>query len=222
MFRSLRPAVGFAATRLALASAAPAHADDEDARSYVARYELETAAGIVRASETLGVRREHATSFVSVASQNGALVSLPTEFAADGEIIANSFDPSVTCYNMAAAALYSSDSAPSQPAAVYVRLGDATIAVPVTFAQTQRSGDERTLAGSGARSLEFASTSERVTAAISIDARIAVRAGALSDVTFDEVTFVGTPAKAVSRMTCSLARTRRALPPQAAPGAVSS
>jgi hypothetical protein len=204
---------------LALTNAAPAGAD-ENARSYAASYELDSPAGIVRASETLGVRRESATSFVSVSDSSGALVSLPTEFAADGEITANSSDPSVTCYNMAVAALYASERTPAAPATVYVRFGDATIAVPLTLNASGPAGGERTYAGRGATAFTVSSDSARLSAGMVVDAHIAAAGGELADAVFSETTIAGSPAKPVSRMTCSLTKARDAAPSPLAPGAL--
>jgi hypothetical protein len=213
-----RSGIGFLVAAAALAIGAPARADTTD-RSYVARYELETATGVVRASETLRVRREEATSFVSVASDNGALVSLPTDIAADGEIVANSFDPSVTCYNMAMAALYANEHAPAQPAAVYIRLGNDTIGVPVSYTVTQSADGDRTFVGKGAQALTIAMDSDRIAAGMVVDARIHLLDGALDAVAFDEATLIGSPAKTLSRMSCSLAKDDGQSPADSAPPA---
>jgi hypothetical protein len=201
---------------LVCTSALPA-LGDETSRSYVARSEVETAAGVARASATLSVSSKNATSFVNVASANGALVSLPTQFAADGEIMANSLDPSVTCYNMAMAALYQART-PAEQAAIFVRFGDDTIGVPVSFKETRESDGAIALTGSGIKTMTLSnSEAQTIPAGMLVDARIVVERGELSDVVFDEATVVGSPAKPVSRLTCSL--TRGAQPPSAPPPA---
>jgi hypothetical protein len=210
---------GYAFALVVLANAAPARAD-ENARTYAASYELDSPNGVVRASETLGVRRENATSFVSVSNSSGALVSLPTEFAKDGEIMANSFDPSVTCYNMAAAALYASESAPASPSPVFVRFGDATVAIPLKLTASGPAGGERTFVGMGATAFTISSESAQISAGMVVNARIAVTGGELSDVVFSEATLAGSPAKPVSRMTCSLTKARDAAPTTVTPNAV--
>lgn len=194
--------IGITLALLAVANTCPARAD-EDGRSYVAAYELETPTQSVRANETLRISERNATSFVSVSSAGGALVSLPTAFAADGEIVANSLDPSVTCYNMARAALYAADRAPRQPTAIYIRFGDAAVAVPLALKSTATAG-HRTLAGSGATAFTVSNDSARIPGGMVVDARIDVADGQLSAVVFNEATLVGSPARPVSRMTCTL------------------
>ena len=215
MFRMHRRfGFGFAAALLALAPATPARAGDS--ASYLARYEIATADGVVRSTETLNVRRERTTSFVSVSNSDGALLSLPTEFAADGEILANSFDPSVTCYNMAMAALYATAQAPARPSPVFVRLGNDTIAVPVAFKESSVTGGDRMFVGSGAQAMTITrkSDSQQLSGGMVVDARIHLSNGELSDAVFDEATVFGSPAKPLSRMTCSLARAGLDAPPE--------
>ena len=207
---------GLALTLLAIANTCPALAD-EDARSYLAAYELQTPSGSERASETLSVRRANATSFVSVSDTNGALLSLPTQFAADGEILANSFDPSVTCYNMAAAALYANERAPAEPAPVFVRLGDNTVAVPLTLKATNSRAGSRSLVGKGATAFTLSSDTAQLPGGMVVDARIDVVGGTLTDVVFEEATLVGSPARPISRMTCSLKQASGQAPRTAAP-----
>lgn len=198
--------VGAVAALFALAPAAPVRAA-ESTESFVARYELATADGMIRSAETLSVRHERATSFVSVSNADGASLSLPTEFAADGEIIANSFDPSVTCYNMAMAALYANAPATSRQSAVYVRFGNDTITVPVSYTRSHdSSGDTFVGSGTQAMTLMKESDSSKLPVGMIVAARIGLSGGALSDVAFSEATVVGSPAKTLSRMTCTLSR----------------
>ena len=210
--------VGISVALLTVANTCPAAAG-EVGRSYVAGYEVQTSAGIVRTSETLRVSQKNATPFVSVSSASGALVSLPTELAADGEIVANSFDPSVTCYNMARAAVFAADRAPTAPAAIYIRFGDDTVAVPLALESTSTTAGHRILAGSGATAFTLSNDSSRIPGGMVVDARIDVVDGQLSEVIFNEATLVGSPARPVSRMTCSLKKAAvPALPIAVLPG----
>ena len=146
---------------------------------------------------------------MSVAGADGALVSLPTQFASDGEILANASDPSVTCYNMAMAAVYESERTPADPAAVFVRFGNDTVSVPISFREARTSGGDTTITGSGIKTMMLTSAAAGadadLPAGMLVDARIVVVGGVLSDAVFDEATVVGSPAKPISRMTCSLA-----------------
>ena len=107
---------------------------------------------------------------------------------------------------MAMAALYESERTPADPAAVFVRFGDDTISVPMTFREARTSGGDATLTGSGRRTMALTNAgAETIPAGMLVDARIVVSHGALSGVVFDEATVAGSPARPVSRMTCSLA-----------------
>jgi hypothetical protein len=187
-------------------------------RSYIATYEYDMGNKVARLSETLVVHNADPQPTFTLTGTSGEAVTQPTRIAPDGEIEGTSADPSVLCYNMAAATLYAALHTPAQPASVFVRVGNGSVAIPVTVTPSAASSDgSREFVGSGQRmiAIDNGDGAAPIPAQMVVAARMRVVGNAIQNVVFSEATAVGNASNIVNQQTCTL-NPGVALPPAAA------
>jgi hypothetical protein len=196
--------LGRAAVAAILATTLPSSASSQESPlSYNAAYVLESVAGESRTSEKLTLHRADPVSFTSVSDDSGAVLTTPTKFGADGEIEGAGSDPAVACYNTAAAAIYAKKHTPNDPSAVYVRLGDGVVRVPLTLRE-KASGSTVDYVGTGQADISLDHDGTTTPAALAVQAHFRVRGDAIANVAVDEVTVVGSATNVLARQRCVL------------------
>jgi hypothetical protein len=193
-------------------------------RSYVATYEYSMGNKTARLNETLMLHDADPEPSVTLTSTAGQVLTTPTRFAPDGEIEGSSSDPSVLCYNMAAATLYAALHTPDRPAPVFVRVNNGTVAIPVALTASDAASDgSREFVGNGERTIAIrdGNGEDAVPAQMAVAARIRVVDGEIENVVFSEATAVGNASNIVNQQTCTLSP-GTALPSAAAGTAVST
>lgn len=191
---------------LTLFAPAPASAQQLP-RSYIATYEYSMGNKTARLNETLILRASDPDPSVTLASTTGQALTAPMRFAADGEIEGTTSDPSVLCYNMAAATLFAAIHTPSQPAPVFIRVDNGTVAVPIQLTRTDVASDGSSeYVGTGQRTIAIQSGNgdDAIPAQMVVAARIRVVDSAIQNVVFSEATAVGNASNIVNQQTCAL------------------
>jgi hypothetical protein len=177
------------------------------ARSYLATYEYSMGNKTARMNETLILNDADPDPSVTLASTSGQARTAPMHFAADGEIEGASSDPSVLCYNMAAATLYAAIHTPDRPASVFIRAENGSVAVPMTMKMTDAASDgSREFVGEGQQTIavQNGDGDDAIPAQMVVAARIRVLGDAIENVVFSEATALGNASNIVNQQTCTL------------------
>ena len=195
----------------------------ENPRSYLATYEYDMAGKSARMSETLTVHDGDPQPSVSLASTSGAVLTQPTTFQEDGEISGQTSDPSVLCYNMAAATLFSTLHSPDKPASIFVRVGDSSVGIPMHVKASAVSSDgsrEFVAVGEQTIAIKDGDGENAIPAQLMVQGKIRMVGNAIQNVVFSEASAVGNASNVVNQQTCTL-NPGVALPP-VAPGTAES
>ncbi len=200
-----RKSLGTLAVAMLVVSTGPVAASSgETSTSYDATYEYDANSTAQKLDETMTIRRGEPQAFIELSSTGGASFDGPTKFANDGEIATVSSDPSVTCYNMAAASVYNALHAPGEPNYVYVHAGDGIVRIRLeTSKETTRDGS-LVLTGNGSQTLGVQSQAGTVPVRLDVASRIRVVGDTMMDVTFEQTTAVGSSGNVISRQACTL------------------
>ena len=194
-----------AVTMLMVASSSPlAASSGETSTSYDATYEYDADSTAQKLDETMTLRRGEPQTFIKLTSSGGASFDAPTKFGADGEIESVSNDPSVTCYNMAASAVYQKMHAPDQPNYVYIHAGDGIARIPMTIAESKTPDGSRIFTGSGKQTIGMQSETGSVSLTLTVDSKIRVVGDTIMDITFAQTTSLGSSGGVITKQTCSL------------------
>jgi hypothetical protein len=191
-------------TLLTLCASSPVSAAQVP-RSYLATYEYSLGNKTARLNETLILRDADPDPSVTLASTSGQSQTAPMRFAPDGEIEGTTSDPSVLCYNMAAATLYAAIHTPDRPAPVFIRVGNGTVAIPVRMTMSDAASDgSREFVGNGLQTIAIQNGSDATPAQMVVAARIRVLDNQIQNVVFSEATAVGSASNIVNQQTCTL------------------
>jgi len=184
---------------LAVAGIAALSALGDGARTYSIVYETEDAASASVVRETLTIQSQSGRTYVVVANANGAAAGFPTVLAPDGESAAATSDPAIVCYDMAMSLVAQHERAPAGPLAVLFSFGGRPTEIPLRVKRTQLANAPLVAEGQ--------------VGGATVDTRIDLNDGDLSDAVLQELTFGGTPTRVVSRTICSLGTTVRSATP---------
>lgn len=178
---------------------------DPSPKTYVVTTIGASADGNAIAREVLTLEPAGRASRIALASSDGSVLSMPVTFTSQGEIATNSQDAGVVCYNMAmdvVARVHRPDGPPPQ---VFLQFGGSVVQIPLVARMTQTQGSLRTMSLSGTSKGVYADANgTAVDAGVIINARVQQVGGDLNAATFDEVHYLGIPARAVARSTCTL------------------
>lgn len=191
---------------LTLLVASPVSAG-ENPRSYIATYEYDTAGKSARMSETLTVHDGDPQPSISLANMTGAVLTQQAQFEADGEIGGSSSDPSVLCYNMAAATLFSALHTPDKPASVFIRVGDSSVGIPMHVTASAAASDgSREFLASGLQTIAIkdGDGENAIPAQMIVQAKMRMLGNEIENVVFSEATAVGNASNIVNQQTCTL------------------
>ncbi len=204
------------ATSLALAVGALALGTPVDAAetaggsTFVASTETDSISGRAVAREVVSVNRERERAFVTVGDGSGAALTLPTTFAADGEIEANGNDPAIACYNSALALLAARRATGAPSGAVFVNFPAGVVRVPVALRRASPAGALATYVGTGIES--FSVPGDATTLHVVVDANIDANAADVERATLVSTTSIAGSNQPLKRTTCSLERESAPVP----------
>jgi hypothetical protein len=177
---------------------------DPSPKTYVVMTIGASAGGNAVAREVLTLYPAGNSSRIALASADGSVLSMPVTYTSQGEIATDSQDGSVVCYNMAMDVVARVRHPSGRPPTVFLQFGGSVVQVPLVVRMTQTHGSLRTTALSGTSRGVYAANDTAVDAGIVISASVQQVGDELHAATFDEIHYLGVPARAVARSTCIL------------------
>jgi hypothetical protein len=177
---------------------------DPSPKTYVVTSIGASAGGNAVAREVLTLNPAGNASRIALASADGSVLSMPVTYTSQGEIATDSQDSSVVCYNMALDVVARVRHPSGPPPTVSLQFGGSVVRVPLVVRMTQTHGSLRTTVLSGTSTGEYAGNLTAVDAGIVVSASVQEVGDELHAATFDEIHYLGVPARAVARSTCML------------------
>jgi hypothetical protein len=184
-------------------AALPASAPLQSA--YAAVSEVDTADDSVTSREMLVMEVVSGRPVVTISNGRGSS-SFITEVSADGQIAAPRPDGGIVCYNMAEAVMSAYAADAKKPLLLDVAFLGRVVPVQLSLQATNASDGAAAVVGEGRSAGLISDGTNSMPGGIIVNAKVTEQNGVLRDAYFSETSLIGSPARALDRNVCSLAK----------------